>query len=111
MLLWLGRRGDRLDGTSAAATTIHRKRSVFYNVLEYAAEVEELSANSLGRVKWKPPRVAELVDLHHPYLGSCPDAGPGPGAGCLAPGGPALRPAARRGLALAERRGRGHGGG
>jgi len=39
----------RLDGTSAAATTIHRKRSVFYNVLAYAAEMEELSANSLDR--------------------------------------------------------------
>ena len=43
----------RLDGTSAVATTIHRKRSVFYNVLEYAAELEELSANSLDRVKSK----------------------------------------------------------
>ena len=32
----------RLDGTLAAATTIHRKRSVFYNVLGYAAELEEL---------------------------------------------------------------------
>lgn len=51
----------RLDGTSAAATTIRRKRSVFYNVLGYAAELE-LPANSLDRVKWKPPKVAELVD-------------------------------------------------
>ncbi len=32
----------RLDGTSAAATTIRRKRSVFYDVLDYAAELEEL---------------------------------------------------------------------
>ena len=39
----------RLDGTAAAATTIHRKRSVFYNVLGYAAELEELSGNrSIG---------------------------------------------------------------
>ncbi len=52
----------RLDGTSAAATTIHRKRSVSYNVLGYAAELEELSANSLARVNWKPPKVAEVVD-------------------------------------------------
>ena len=52
----------RMDGTSAAATTIRRKRSVFYNVLDYAAELEELSANSLDRVKWKPPKVAEAVD-------------------------------------------------
>ena len=45
-----------------AATTIHRERSVFYNVLGYAAELEELSANSLDRVNWKPPQVAELMD-------------------------------------------------
>ena len=52
----------RLDGTAAAATTIRRKRAVFYNVLGYAAELEELSANPLDRVKWKPPKVAEVVD-------------------------------------------------
>jgi hypothetical protein len=48
---------------------------------------------------------------HHPYLGSCPDAGPGTGANCLSACGQALRLASRRGLALAERRGCGHGGG
>ena len=47
-----------LDGTAAAATTIRRKRAVFHNVLGYAAELEELSANPLDRVKWKPPKVA-----------------------------------------------------
>jgi len=52
----------RLDGKAAAATTIRRKRAVFYNVLDYAAELEELSANPLDRVKWKPPKVAEVVD-------------------------------------------------
>lgn len=52
----------RLDGTAAAATTIRRKRSVFYNALGYAAELEELSANSLDRVKWRPPQIAEVVD-------------------------------------------------
>jgi hypothetical protein len=52
----------RLDGTAAAATTIRRKRSVMYNVLDYAVELEELSANPFGRVKWKPPQVAEVVD-------------------------------------------------
>jgi len=31
--------------------------------LGYAAELEELSANPLDRVKWKPPKVAEFVDL------------------------------------------------
>src|SRR5580704_5412088 len=38
------------------------RRSVFHNVLGYAAELEELSANPLDRVKWKPPKVAEVVD-------------------------------------------------
>jgi hypothetical protein len=52
----------RLDGTAAAATTIRRKRSVPGNVLGYASELEELSANPLDRVKWKPPKVAEVVD-------------------------------------------------
>lgn len=51
-----------LDGTAAAATTIRRKRAVFHNVLAYAAELEELSANPLDRVGWKPPKVAEVVD-------------------------------------------------
>ena len=36
--------------------------AVFYSVLGYAVEMEELSANSLDRVKWKPPKVAEVVD-------------------------------------------------
>jgi integrase len=31
-------------------------------VLGYAAELEELSANSLARVNWKPPKVADVVD-------------------------------------------------
>ncbi|HYV77992.1 MAG TPA: hypothetical protein VE979_07675 [Streptosporangiaceae bacterium] len=35
---------------------------MFHNVLGYAAELEELSANPLDRVKWKPPTVAEVVD-------------------------------------------------
>jgi integrase len=47
---------------AAAATTIRRKRAVFHNMLDYAAELEELSANPLGRVNWKPPKVAEVVD-------------------------------------------------
>ena len=39
----------------------------------------------------------------HLGLGGCPDAGPDAGAGCLSARGEALRPASRRGLALAER--------
>ena len=52
----------RLDGKAASATTIARKRSVFANVLEYAIELEELTANPLDRLSWKPPKVAAFVN-------------------------------------------------
>jgi integrase len=52
----------RQDGRVAGATTIARKRSVFANVLRYAAELEELPADPLPRLSWKPPKVAETVD-------------------------------------------------
>ncbi|GLK07159.1 hypothetical protein GCM10017600_05640 [Streptosporangium carneum] len=52
-----------LDGGAAAATTIARKRSVFYNALQYAVDLEELASNPIGKVKaWKPPKVREVVD-------------------------------------------------
>ncbi|GAB2478001.1 tyrosine-type recombinase/integrase [Streptosporangium sandarakinum] len=52
-----------LDGGAAAATTIARKRSVFYNALQYAVDLEELPANPIDKVKaWKPPKVREVVD-------------------------------------------------
>ncbi|GAA2876067.1 tyrosine-type recombinase/integrase [Streptosporangium fragile] len=53
----------RLDGGAAAATTIARKRSVFYNALQYAVDLEELPTNPIDKVKaWKPPKVREVVD-------------------------------------------------
>ncbi|AWS42946.1 tyrosine-type recombinase/integrase [Streptosporangium sp. 'caverna'] len=52
----------RLDGKAAAPNTIARKRAVFHAVLEYAVELEELDANPLHKVKWKPPKVTETVD-------------------------------------------------
>jgi integrase len=52
----------RLDGQAAGATTIARKRSVFANVLRYAVELEELPVNPLDRLRWKPPKVSEIVD-------------------------------------------------
>ncbi|MFI6888065.1 tyrosine-type recombinase/integrase [Streptosporangium canum] len=53
----------RLDGGAAAATTIARKRSVFYNALQYAVDLEELPSNPIDKVKaWKPPKVREIVD-------------------------------------------------
>ncbi|WP_174552413.1 tyrosine-type recombinase/integrase [Microtetraspora niveoalba] len=52
----------RLDGKAAAANTVRRKRAVLHAVLEYAVELEELSANPLHRIKWKPPKTTETVD-------------------------------------------------
>ena len=49
----------RLDGKPAAATTIARKRAVFYGVLNYAVELDILPANPISKVTWKAPEVAE----------------------------------------------------
>ncbi|MEU8381973.1 tyrosine-type recombinase/integrase [Streptosporangium sp. NPDC048865] len=51
-----------LNGKAAAANTIRRKRAVFYNALQYAVELEELLANPVTKVRWKPVKVAETVD-------------------------------------------------
>ena len=51
-----------LDGTPAAATTIARKRAVFYSVLNYGVELDILPANPIGKVTWKAPEVAEEID-------------------------------------------------
>ncbi|MFD8562154.1 tyrosine-type recombinase/integrase [Streptosporangium canum] len=42
-----------LDGKAAATSTYRRKRAVFHHVLEYAVELEELSANPLHKVKFR----------------------------------------------------------
>ncbi|WP_040477361.1 tyrosine-type recombinase/integrase [Longispora albida] len=52
----------RLDGKAAAATTIYRKRSVFYNALGYAVELGLLASNPVDAIQWKAPKVAEAVD-------------------------------------------------
>ncbi len=51
-----------LDGASAAPTTVNRKRAVLHNALQYAVELELLLANNLGRVGWRAPKVADVVD-------------------------------------------------
>lgn len=53
----------RMDGQPAAANTVARRRAVLYNALEYAVELDRLQSNPLDRVKWKAPKVAELVDV------------------------------------------------
>jgi integrase len=51
-----------LDGTAASAETIRRKRSVFYNLLEYGVELEEFESNPIDRVAWTRPKVSNSVD-------------------------------------------------
>ena len=51
-----------IGGKPAAATTIARKRAVFYGVLNYAVELDILPANPVEKVAWKAPEVAEEVD-------------------------------------------------
>ncbi|MFI0898045.1 tyrosine-type recombinase/integrase [Streptomyces sp. NPDC020983] len=45
--------GRKLDGTPAATQTYRRRRAVVFNALEYAVELELLSANPLTRVRRK----------------------------------------------------------
>ncbi|WP_328850766.1 hypothetical protein OG994_21515 [Micromonospora globbae] len=54
----------KLDGKPASATTVRRKRSVFYNALQYAVELEELEFNPIDelRVRSQRKKIAEAVD-------------------------------------------------
>lgn len=53
----------KLDGTTAAASTIRRKRAIFHNALGFAVDAERLSINPLPLVQWKAPeQVEEEVD-------------------------------------------------
>ncbi|GAA2416139.1 tyrosine-type recombinase/integrase [Nonomuraea africana] len=51
-----------MDGSAAATSTYRRKRAVFHHVLEYAVELEELSANPLHKVKLRKAKVTGDVD-------------------------------------------------
>ncbi|WP_329128325.1 tyrosine-type recombinase/integrase [Streptomyces caniferus] len=54
----------KLDGTTAAAGTIRRKRAIFHNALGYAVDAELLAGNPLPQVQWKAPeQVEEELDL------------------------------------------------
>lgn len=56
--------GLRLDGRPAAATTTRRRRSVFYNVLQYAVELELLDFNPVDKLRVRSTRrkVSSEVD-------------------------------------------------
>ncbi|SNY58224.1 tyrosine-type recombinase/integrase [Paractinoplanes atraurantiacus] len=52
----------RLDGKQAAATTIARKRAVFYGALRYAVELRLVPAHPMDHVQWVTPKSVEEVD-------------------------------------------------
>jgi site-specific recombinase XerD len=52
----------RLDGKSAAASTIARKRTALSSALKYAVELRLLESNPLLRVTWIAPKGTEEVD-------------------------------------------------
>ncbi len=58
----LDRLARKLDGRPAAATTVARKRAVFFSCLDYAVERGDLAANPLVGLKWTAPKQAEQVD-------------------------------------------------
>ncbi|MEV6862545.1 tyrosine-type recombinase/integrase [Streptosporangium subroseum] len=51
-----------LNGKAAATSTYRRKRAVFHHVLEYAVELEELSANPLHKVKLRKAKSDGEID-------------------------------------------------
>lgn len=53
----------RLDGTPAAATTMRRKRSVYYNVLQYAVELEEIDFNPVDKVRVSARRQKVVTEV------------------------------------------------
>ena len=58
----LDRLTANLDGSTAAATVINRKRAVVHNLFGYAVERELLAANPLTNLRWKRPKRVEQVD-------------------------------------------------
>ncbi|MBN9097007.1 MAG: site-specific integrase [Pseudonocardia sp.] len=51
-----------LDGSTAAATVISRKRAVVHNLLGYAVERGMLAVNPVSHLSWKRPKRVEQVD-------------------------------------------------
>lgn len=49
----------KLDGTTAAASTIRRKRAIFHNALGHAVDAGRPAQNPLPQVQWKAPEQVE----------------------------------------------------
>jgi integrase len=52
----------RMDGKPAAASTVSRKRAIFYNSVEYAVELGHLPGNPIASIKWRAPKITEAVN-------------------------------------------------
>jgi ABC-type nitrate/sulfonate/bicarbonate transport system substrate-binding protein len=52
----------KLDGAPAAATTIARKRAVFYGALSYGVELGHFDQHPMDRIKWVTPKNDAQVD-------------------------------------------------
>jgi integrase len=52
----------RMDGRPTAASTVSRKRAIFYNALEYAVELGHLPTNPIRAIKWRAPKLTEAVN-------------------------------------------------
>ncbi|MFD5539598.1 tyrosine-type recombinase/integrase [Streptomyces sp. NPDC127079] len=52
----------KLDGTSAAAETVRRKRRTLVNAMHYAVDLGEFKENPITGIRWKKPKVAGEVD-------------------------------------------------
>ncbi|MFD0600236.1 hypothetical protein ACFQZ4_54445 [Catellatospora coxensis] len=61
----------KIDGTAAAASTVARKRVVFYGALAYAVELGRLPTHPLHGVKWIAPQNDDEVEAggRQPHAG------------------------------------------
>ncbi|MFI6758821.1 tyrosine-type recombinase/integrase [Micromonospora sp. NPDC050417] len=55
--------GLRMDGRSSAASTTRRRRSVFYNVLQYAVELELLDFNPVDKLRVRSARRKVVAEV------------------------------------------------
>jgi hypothetical protein len=52
----------RQDGKAAAATTVARKRAVFFGALRYGVELGHFDTHPMDRVSWIAPKTTEEID-------------------------------------------------
>jgi integrase len=58
----LDRLTKNMDGRTASANTITRRRTVFYSVLSHAVEAGHLPTNPLDAIRWRAPKKQTSLD-------------------------------------------------